>query len=174
MDPIDLSFLILQLAVGLTFAAHGAQKAFGWWGGPGLAGWEGAMAHMGFRPARLFALVSASVELVGGLFLAAGLLTPVVAAILVAQTVVIIGKVHWPNGFFNTKSGIEFPLVLGVGAAAVGLAGPGAIGIDAALGLAVEPTSARLLVAGLVVGLATLAVPGLESRLASRTHATAR
>ena len=67
------------------------------------------MAHMGFRPARLFALVSAGVELVGGLFLAAGFLTPLVAAVLVAQTVVIIGQVHWANGFFNSKSGIRVP-----------------------------------------------------------------
>lgn len=48
MGANDLSLLILQLAVGLTFAAHGAQKVFGWWGGPGMTAWEGAMAHMGF------------------------------------------------------------------------------------------------------------------------------
>ena len=175
MGANDLSLLILQLAVGLTFAAHGAQKVFGWWGGPGLTAWEGAMAHMGFRPARLFGTVSALVELVGGLLLAVGFLTPLVAAVLVAQTVVIIGKVHLQHGFFNSKSGIEFPLVLGVGAAAVGLAGPGAIGLDAVLGLSVDPTvRALLLVVGIVVGLATLAVPGLETRLASRTHAAAR
>ncbi len=82
MDTIDLSLLILQLGIGLTFAAHGAQKVFGWWGGPGLAGWEGAMAHMGFRPAKLFALASALTELVGGLLLAVGLLTPLAAAAL--------------------------------------------------------------------------------------------
>ena len=170
MNPIDLSLLILQLGVGLTFAAHGAQKAFGWWGGPGLAGWEGAMAHMGFRPARLFALVSAGVELVGGLFLAAGFLTPFVAAVLVAQTVVIIGQVHWANGFFNSKSGIEFPLLLGVGAAAVGLGGPSAVSVDAALGLAVEPVVAGVLLSlGLLAGLVTLAIP----RVAARNHATA-
>ena len=175
MGANDLSLFILQLAIGLTFAAHGAQKVFGWWGGPGLANWEGAMAHMGFRPARLFGITSALVELVGGLLLAAGFLTPLVAAILVAQTVVIIGKVHLAHGFFNSKSGIEFPLVLGVGAAAVGLAGPGAISVDAALGLTVDPTvKVLLLVAGIVVGLLTLAVPSLESRLESRTHATAR
>jgi putative oxidoreductase len=175
MGANDLSLLILQLAVGLTFAAHGAQKVFGWWGGPGLTAWEGAMAHMGFRPARLFGTVSALVELVGGLLLAVGFLTPLVAAVLVAQTVVIIGKVHLPHGFFNSKSGIEFPLVLGVGAAAVGLAGPGALSLDAALGIAVDPTiRALLLVAGIVVGLVTLAIPGVESRLDSRTHAAAR
>jgi hypothetical protein len=38
MDTITLSLLILQLGIGLTFAVHGAQKVFGWWGGPGLAG----------------------------------------------------------------------------------------------------------------------------------------
>ena len=170
MNPIDLSLLILQLGVGLTFAAHGAQKAFGWWGGPGLAGWEGAMQHMGFRPARLFALVSAGVELVGGLLLAVGFLTPFVAAVLLAQTVVIIGQVHWSHGFFNSTSGIEFPLLLGVGAAAVGLGGPSAVSVDAALGLALEPAVTGLLLAlGLLAGFASLAIP----RLTTRNHATA-
>ena len=170
MNPIDLSLLILQLGVGLTFAAHGAQKVFGWWGGPGLAGWEGAMQHMGFRPARLFALVSAGAELVGGLLLAVGFLTPFVAAVLLAQTVVIIGQVHWAHGFFNSKSGIEFPLLLGVGAAAVGLGGPSAVSVDAALGLALEPAVTGLLLAlGILAGFATLAIP----RVTARRHATA-
>jgi putative oxidoreductase len=170
VNEIDLALLILQLGVGLTFAAHGAEKVFGWWGGPGLAGWEGAMRHMGFQPARLFALTSALVELVGGLLLAAGFLTPLDAAALVAQTVVIIGQVHWTNGFFNTTSGIEFPLVLGVGAVAVGLAGAGGVSLDAMLGLSVAPTlRGALLVAGLVAGLITLAIP----RLGARRHAPA-
>ncbi len=170
MTAIDLSLLILQLGVGLTFAAHGAQKVFGWWGGPGLANWEGAMQRMGFRPARLFAVVSAGVELVGGLLLAAGFLTPFVAAVLLAQTVVIIGQVHWANGFFSTKSGFEFPLLLGVGAAAIGLGGPSAVSVDAALGLSLELAVIGLLLAlGLLAGLATLALP----RLTARVHVTA-
>jgi putative oxidoreductase len=170
MNPIDLSLLILQLGVGLTFAAHGAQKVFGWWGGPGLTGWEGAMQHMGFRPARLFAVVSAGVELVGGLLLAVGFLTPFVVAVLLAQTVVIIGQVHWAHGFFNSKSGIEFPLLLGVGAAAVGLGGPSALSADAALGLSLAPAATGILLAlGVLAGFATLAIP----RVTARSHAAA-
>jgi putative oxidoreductase len=170
MNAIDLSLLLLQLGVGLTFAAHGAQKVFGWWGGPGLTRWEGAIGHMGFRPARLFALVSALSELVGGLFLAVGFLTPIIAALLVAQTVVIIGQVHLANGFFNARSGIEFPLLLGLGVAAVGLGGPSSISVDAAVGLGVAPAARLvLLIGGLVAGLVVLVLP----HLGSRTHVTA-
>jgi putative oxidoreductase len=171
MDTLAISLFILQLGVGLTFAAHGAQKVFGWWGGPGLAGWEGAMQHMGFRPARLFALTSALIELVGGLLLAVGFLTPLVAAILVAHAVVIIGQVHWSNGFFSTRSGFEFPLLLGIAAAAVGLAAPAPISVDAAIGFAIEPAARLVLViAGLVVGLVTLSIPRIGSHQTA-THA---
>jgi putative oxidoreductase len=170
MNTIDLSLLFLQLGVGLTFAAHGAQKMFGWWGGPGLTGWEGATQHMGFRPARLFALVSAAVELVGGLLLAMGALTPLVAAVLLAQTVVIIGQVHWSNGFFSTKGGFEFPLLLGVGAAAVAIGGPSAMSVDRVVGLSVDPAAGGLMLAlGIVAGLITLAIPRVEVR--TRAHA---
>ena len=167
METINLALLILQLGVGLTFAAHGAQKVFGWWGGPGLAVWEGAMAHMGFRPARFFAVTSAFAELGGGLLLAAGLVTPLAAAVLVAQSVVIIGHVHWSNGFFNAHSGIEFPLLLGVGAAAVGLAGGSAFGVDPVVGFAVEPAARMaMVVAGVVAGLVALAVPRVGAQRA--------
>jgi putative oxidoreductase len=169
MDTLALSLLILQLGIGLTFAAHGAQKVFGWWGGPGLARWEGAMHGMGYHPARAFALASALIELVGGLLLAVGFLTPIVAAVLVAQAVVIIGQAHWSHGFFSTRSGFEFPMVLGIGAAAIGLAAPAPISVDSAIGFALEPSVRLILIiAGLVVGVLTLAIP----RLASREPAT--
>jgi len=169
MDTLDLALFILQVAVGLTFAAHGAQKLFGWWEGPGIAGWEGAMQRMGFRPPRVFAWISASVEFVGGLMLAFGVLTPLVAAVLVAQAVVIIGHVHWANGFFNQRSGIEYPLLLASGAAAIGLAGPSAVSVDRAIGFVVDPgVRVALVVAGIVAGLVVLTIP----RLGTHTRPT--
>ncbi|HEV2054896.1 MAG TPA: DoxX family membrane protein [Methylomirabilota bacterium] len=49
----DVGILIVRLAIGLTFAAHGAQKVLGWWGGRGFAGWTGGIARMGAAPRAL-------------------------------------------------------------------------------------------------------------------------
>jgi putative oxidoreductase len=165
MSTYDFAVLLLALGIGLTFAAHGAQKAFGWWGGPGLAGWRGALNAMGFRPVTPFALASVGAELGGGLLLAFGLLTPIAAAILVAQTVVIVFHVHWSKGFWNGKGGIEFPLVLGIGAAVLGLLDPGTLTLDHAIGLAFTPgVRLTILAIGVVGGLVSLAIPRLGSR----------
>jgi putative oxidoreductase len=159
VDSADLGLLILRLVVGLTFAAHGAQKAFGWWAGPGYAGWTGALQSMGWRPAPLWAVVSVGAELVAGLLLAVGFLTPLAAAALIGQSVVIIFGVHWAKGFWNAKGGWEFPISLAAGAIAIGLTGPGAISVDAALGLAFAPLHRLGLVAvGLLGGLSALGI----------------
>lgn len=129
----DLGLLVIRLAVGLVFVAHGAQKAFGMWGGPGMVGWTGAMEHMGFQPARYWAIASAAVEVVGGSALIIGFLTPFAAAALVGHSLVIILKVHVPKGFWNSKGGFEFPMVLFAGAVGILLIGPGGISIDGLL-----------------------------------------
>ena len=41
--------LLLRLVLGLTMAGHGAQKLFGWRGGPGLRGVYGWLSSMRFR-----------------------------------------------------------------------------------------------------------------------------
>ena len=68
------------------------------------------------------------------MLLTVGLLTPFATAVLVAQTIVIVERVHLRNGFWNSTGGIEYPLALGLGAAALDLAGPGALSLDRALG----------------------------------------
>jgi putative oxidoreductase len=159
MASADLGLLVLRLVVGLTFAAHGAQKAFGWWSGPAFAGWTTAVGSMGFRPAGFWALVSTAAELAGGLLFAAGLLTPLASAALIAQSVVIVVKVHLPKGFWNRNGGIEFPLSLAAGVVAIIGTGPGSATLDAALGLAWPPEVRGLLAAvGVVGGFAAVAI----------------
>ena len=172
MDATDLGLLVLRLVVGLTFAAHGAQKAFGWFDGIGWVGWQGIMERLGFRPTILFAAVSTGAELVGGLALAAGFLTPFAATIIVGQSVVIIAKSHWANGFWNRANGFEFPLALLGGTVAVGLIGPGAISLDGVDGFAPsEAIRIGLFVVGVVGGLLTLTVPTLTRKPADEATA---
>lgn len=169
MATLDVALLVLRIGVGLIFAVHGAQKLFGLWNGPGFAGWTAAMDHLGYRPARAFAAVSATAEFGGGLLLAIGLFTPLAAFVLVAQSVVIIGAAHWRSGFFNKDNGYEFPLALATGVVAILLAGPGAVSLDGAFGLSIAPAlSVVLLVLGIAGGLATLAVPVMTAHRPSR------
>ncbi|MDP9265489.1 MAG: DoxX family protein [Chloroflexota bacterium] len=135
MTGTDVGILIVRLAVGLTFAAHGAQKVLGWWAGPGFAGWTAAIGRMGLRPSPLWAAVSAGVELVGGLLVAVGLFMPIASALLVAQASYIVFRVHLPRGFWISGGGIEFALQLLAGSLLVVASGPGAIALDPALGL---------------------------------------
>ena len=168
MNTADLGLLILRVVVGLTFAAHGAQKAFGWWGGSGWAGWLAVMDRMGFRPGSIFAAVSIAAELGAGLALAVGFLTPLAATLLIGQSAVIIGKAHWPRGFWNRDNGFEFPLSLAAGVVAILLIGPGAISVDEAAGLAISDTVRLwLLVVGLLGGAVSILVATMASRAAT-------
>ena len=152
MTPGDLGLFILRLVVGLTMAGHGAQKAFGWWKGPGWAGWVAVMTRMGFRPANFWGVVSIGAELVGGLLLAAGLLTPFAAMALIGQSVVIVLKAHWARGFWGRDGGFEFPLSLAAGVVALVGTGPGSASLDAALGLSYSAALRGLLMAAGVLG----------------------
>lgn len=125
--------LFLRAVVGLTLAAHGAQKLFGWFGGGGPRGTAGFFGGLGFRPPLAMALVAGASE-AAGLAFAFGFLTPFAALAMASVMVVAVGSVHWQNGFWVGKSGYEFNLVLWTVAVAVAAIGPGRFSIDRALG----------------------------------------
>src|SRR5258706_11918487 len=77
---MSIGILILRLVVGLTLAAHGAQKLFGWFGGYGLTGTGGFFEQVGLVAGRRKALVLGLALGVGGLLLALGLAAPLPAA----------------------------------------------------------------------------------------------
>jgi putative oxidoreductase len=104
----DTGLLIVRLVVGLYVAGHGAQKLFGWFGGPGLAAIIGAFGSgLGFRPARLWATSLAASEVVGGLLMAIGLLGPLgpiaVAGSMLGATV----YGHGSKGPWAARGGYE-------------------------------------------------------------------
>ncbi len=132
----DLGLLALRLTLGLVFLGHGAQKAFGAFGGPGFGGAAGFFGSLGLRPARFWTAVAVGGELVAGLLFLLGLLMPVAALLVLGTMAVAIAKVHGPKGFFVQNGGFEYNLVLIVAAITLALVGPGAFSLEHLLGLA--------------------------------------
>jgi putative oxidoreductase len=107
-----LDTLHLRVGAGAIFAAHGAQKLFGWFGGYGLEGTAGWMTSIGLEPGLLMAAMAGSAEFFGGLLLIVGLLVRPAALILAITMIVAIATVHLQNGLFMENNGYEFGLVL--------------------------------------------------------------
>ncbi|MFI9329781.1 DoxX family protein [Kitasatospora sp. NPDC052868] len=124
----DAGLLLLRLVLGLTMAAHGSQKLFGWFGGGGIDGTGQFFTMSGYPAGDAMAVVAGLTETLGGLALAVGLLTPLAAAAIVGTMVNAIA-VTWGGGFFAPK-GSEYELLLTAGAAALALTGPGRYAVD--------------------------------------------
>jgi len=130
------SLLIVRLFLGVIFFAHGAQKVFGWFGGPGLKNTINFFQNaLGVPPA--LAVLAAFTECFGGLAVFLGLLTRLAALGLVVTMLVAIATVHGKNGFFLNMSlqpgkghGIEFNLALLGMALALLVGGGGAASVD--------------------------------------------
>ncbi len=124
----DLGLLILRLMLGGVFLAHGAQKLFGAFGGPGPEGFEQALQKMGFQQSNVLALVTGGTELGAGALLVLGLFTPLAAAGVVGVMVNAV-FLNLQSGFF-APSGVEFPATLGAVALGLMFAGPGRVALD--------------------------------------------
>lgn len=131
---MDLALLVLRLVVGLFFVGHGAQKLFGAFGGHGIEGTAGFFESIGIRPGRRNALAAGWSELLGGALLAAGLLSPLAAVLLISVMTTAVITVHGKNGPWVTEQGYEYNAVL-VAVAFLIAAVPGDWSLDAAFGL---------------------------------------
>ncbi|KJS59249.1 DoxX family protein [Streptomyces rubellomurinus] len=151
----DAGLLLLRLALGLTMAAHGSQKLFGWFGGGGLDGTGQFFTMSGYPAGHAMAVVAGLTETLGGLALAVGLLTPLAGAAIVGTMVNAIA-VTWGGGFFAPK-GNEYELLLTAAAAALALTGPGRYAVDRFLPV-LRAHRLAYGAAAVVVGLATAGV----------------
>ena len=138
MNPVrdrrvmDAALLILRVVAGVIFAAHGAQKLFGAFGGSGLSKTVEFMGPIGY-------LVTIG-EFFGGLGLIVGFLCRFSAASLIVIMIGAIVKVHGPKGFFLSAGGYEYNLALIGLLAPILLVGPGWFSLGRCLPL---PKSSR-------------------------------
>jgi putative oxidoreductase len=170
---MDWALLLLRVVVGLYLFEHGAEKLFGWFGGPGLKKTIGMMGHVGFRPAPLWAVLGTLCEVAGGLLLALGLFAPLGAVAIAAPMLVAVG-IHWKKGPMAVKGGYELPLTNLAAAVALGFVGTGAYSLDGLTGFSLpEPIAMGVGLIIAVVG-ALLAFAGrsrvLRLEPANRTH----
>jgi putative oxidoreductase len=116
-SAVDFSLLIVRIAAGVIVMAHGSQKLFSAFEGPGLAKTVEMMGPVGY-------LVAIG-EFFGGLGLIIGFLCRFSAAALIVVMIGAIAMVHGKNGFFLQKGGFEYNIALIGLLAAVLIAGPG-------------------------------------------------
>jgi putative oxidoreductase len=134
----DFALLLVRSVLAVVFFAHGAQKVFGWFGGPGLAGFVSAMARGGMPPAVSYLVAFG--ELLGSLGLFFGLLTRIAALGLAIEMLGAVFVVHRRFGFFMNWSGtgkgegFEYALVLAVVLLSLVVAGGGDYSLDSSRG----------------------------------------
>jgi putative oxidoreductase len=128
---ISMALLVLRIALGLIFFAHGSQKVLGLFGGKGLDETV-AMMHKSLGGPLFLPYLSAFAEFLGGIGILLGLFTRFFGMALLINMCVAVFAVHLKNGFF-APTGFEYPASLGMLALAITLAGPGLFSLDYAL-----------------------------------------
>jgi putative oxidoreductase len=130
----DIALLGARLAVGGAMAAHGAQKALGWFEGPGPEKAAAMMHGLGFRPGSTYAFLASWNEIASGALIALGLGGPVGPSMLISGMIVAQESVHAKNGFFAQKGGIEVPFIYSAAALTFAATDFGALSLDHILG----------------------------------------
>jgi putative oxidoreductase len=131
--PVDWALLIARIIVGAVFMAHGSQKLFGAFGGPGLSAVVQMMGSLGY-------LVTVG-EFFGGLGIIVGFLSRFSAASIILIMLGAIAMVHGKVGFFmnwtgkQAGEGFEYHLLAIAVLATILIAGPGRFAIGRLLPL---------------------------------------
>src|SRR5882762_6737323 len=132
-SAVDWALLVARVVVGVIFMAHGAQKLFGAFGGPGLSAVVQMMGPIGY-------LVTIG-EFFGGLGLALGILSRFSAASIIVIMLGAIAMVHGKVGFFmnwagnQAGEGFEYHLLAIAALLPVVIAGPGRFAVGRLLPL---------------------------------------
>lgn len=123
----DLGLLLARALLGVVLIVHGGQKLFS----NGVEGTGAFFESVGVPAARAAAGFAGTVELVGGILLVLGLLTQLVAVLVVVVMAGAYIYVHQAAGIYAADGGWELVAVIGLAVVVFGLVGPGRYSLDA-------------------------------------------
>ncbi|MGH7662139.1 MAG: DoxX family protein [Vulcanimicrobiaceae bacterium] len=163
----DFGMLVARTIVGGAIAAHGAQKAFGWFEGSGPQKTAGFMKMLGFEDAERMGTAAAYNELASGALIASGFLGTVGPSVLAVNMIVAMLAMHKDNGFFAADNGIEVPLLYTVAALTFAAGGYGDCSVDHLFGIDRFFSKRRWFYLGLAAAIGT-AISVLNQRVPSQ------
>ncbi len=156
--------LATRVVFGSYLAVHGAQKLFGWFGGPGLEATSAGFESLGMRPGKPMAALAGASELGGGILTATGIAEPL-GPLAIAGTMVVASTVHRKQGALSQNGGFELPLTNLALAIALLSSGSGRLRLG--------PSLSKSLTRIAVVGGAALAAVSLAKLLSAPVPAPA-
>ncbi len=110
------AYALLRIVFGFMYACHGASKIFGFFGG--------------HKPTDTLGWTGAGIELVGGILILIGLLTPIAAFISSGEMAVAYFMVHQPRGHLPIQNGGELAVIYCFVALYIACRGAGKWGVD--------------------------------------------
>jgi putative oxidoreductase len=156
----DVGLFVLRAPVGALMAAHGAQKLFGSFEGPGLEGFQSMVESMGLKPGQYWALAGSLAEFGGGTLTALGLFYPLGSIGILSSMSVATAKVHWGKPIWAHTGGAEVPVLYSSVALALWISGPGRFSLDHLFGIKMP----RWIVAVAAAGAAASIAHGIRSQ----------
>lgn len=126
---VPLSYVLMRVCLGLLLVPHGMGKLFG----SDIPHTAQNFVKMGWPVPLFWAWVVGCLEFFGGIMLALGLFTRVVAAMIAVEMAVISFLVLWPNWGWVHR-GMEYTFMMGVFAFAMALRGGGPYSLDRLFG----------------------------------------
>lgn len=103
---------LLRAGIGVILVPHGCQKIFGMFSGMGITANAAFFEKVGYTPGMFWGTLVGCTELVAGFLLIIGLFTRLAAFSVAIFMILAIHFTSTHNGFFWTKGGMEYSLLI--------------------------------------------------------------
>ena len=119
----DITHWGISASIGITFIVHSLKKFD--------PSWQEWLISIGIPPEMQLPIALA--EFIGGILLVVGVLTRITGGVFAVILLGAIFHIRWENGFFVSKGGWEWDLVMLAAVLAIIAAGPGRISVSQAV-----------------------------------------